>query len=237
MPRAANIAGVPLDQRSVSLGIAALLVVGWAASVDTDPWRIVPGAVLGWSLLALGWIDWHTLRLPDALTLPLMGLGLAAAWWDSEAALYASVVGALVGYTVLVIVGMGYRLARGRDGLGRGDAKLLAAGGAWLGWAAAAYRLGVAFGGVLSGLCCLAVLHRARGMQLDTRDRPALRSAARVGHLLDHLATSTAFHLADCTDCIRLKACVGGASPRNVSTTAREAGTVHQCIASVSRYA
>lgn len=162
MPRAANIAGIPLDQRAIALGGAALLVVGWAASVDTDPWRLLPGAVLGWSLLALGWIDWHTLRLPDALTLPLMGVGLAVAFWDSPAALYASVVGALAGYTVLVLVGIGYRLVRGRDGLGRGDAKLLAAGGAWLGWAALPWVM--LFAAVL-GLA-LALLHRARGMQL-----------------------------------------------------------------------
>lgn len=162
MPRAANIAGIPLDQRAVSLGVAAVLVVGWAATVDTDPGRLLLGAVLGWGLLALGWIDWHTLRLPDALTLPLMGVGLAAAWWDSPAALYASVVGALAGYTVLVVVGIGYRLARGRDGLGRGDAKLLAAGGAWLGWAALPWVM--LFAAVL-GLA-LALVHRARGLQL-----------------------------------------------------------------------
>ena len=162
MPRAANIAGIPLDQRAIALGGAALLVVGWAASVDTDPWRLLPGAVLGWSLLALGWIDWHTLRLPDALTLPLMGVGLAVTFWDLPAALYASVVGALAGYTVLVLVGIGYRLVRGRDGLGHGDAKLLAAGGAWLGWAALPWVM--LFAAVL-GLA-LALLHRARGMQL-----------------------------------------------------------------------
>ena len=162
MPRAANIAGIPFDQRAVSVGGVALLVVGWAATVDTDPRRLMLGAVLGWGLLALSWIDWHTLRLPDALTLPLMAVGLAAAWYDSPAALYASVVGALAGYTVLVVVGIGYRLARGRDGLGRGDAKLLAAGGAWLGWAALPWvmLLATALGLVL------AVLHHARGKQL-----------------------------------------------------------------------
>jgi leader peptidase (prepilin peptidase) / N-methyltransferase len=162
VPRAANIAGIPLDFRAVSVGGAALLVVGWAASVDTDPWRLLFGVVLGWSLLALGWIDWHTLRLPDALTLPLMGVGLIVGCWDSPAALYASVVGALAGYTVLVIVGIGYRLARGRDGLGRGDAKLLAAGGAWLGWAALPWVMLLA---AVLGLA-LALLHRARGMRL-----------------------------------------------------------------------
>jgi leader peptidase (prepilin peptidase)/N-methyltransferase len=162
VPRAANIAGIPLDFRAVSVGGAALLVVGWAASVDTDPWRLMSGAVLGWSLLALGWIDWHTLRLPDALTLPLMGVGLAAAWWESPAALYVGVVGALAGYAVLVVVGLGYRMLRGRDGLGRGDAKLLAAGGAWLGWAALPW---VMLLGAVLGLA-LALLHRARGMRL-----------------------------------------------------------------------
>jgi leader peptidase (prepilin peptidase)/N-methyltransferase len=144
------------------IGAAALLVMAWAASVDRDPRRLAFGSILGCCLLALGWIDWNTLRLPDALTLPLMGLGLATAWLDSPEALYAGVLGALAGYAALLAVGLCYRLARGRDGLGRGDAKLLAAGGAWLGVAALPWVVLLA---ALFGLV-LAILHGARGGRL-----------------------------------------------------------------------
>lgn len=144
---------------------AALFLMGWAVSVDRDPHRLLFGCILGWSLLALSWIDWNTLRLPDALTLPLMGLGLAIAWMDSPEALYSGMVGALAGYAALLAVGVCYRLARGRDGLGRGDAKLLAAGGAWLGVAVLPWVVLLA---ALFGLT-LAILHGARGGRL-TRD-------------------------------------------------------------------
>jgi leader peptidase (prepilin peptidase)/N-methyltransferase len=153
---------IRLNLPAISVVLAALLAAGWAASVDTEPWHLLAGCILGWSLLTLAWIDWHTFRLPDALTLPLLGVGLTAAWMDSPGALYSGVIGALAGYTVLVIVGIGYRLARGRDGLGLGDAKLLAAGGAWLGWAALPWVLLLA---AVLGLS-LALLHRARGLRL-----------------------------------------------------------------------
>ncbi len=84
------------------------------------------------ALLALAVIDWRTYRLPDLLTLPLILLGLAAAWLlDQPVWLHA--LGAAVGYGVLVFLEKSYEKLRGRPGLGRGDAKLFAAGGAWCG--------------------------------------------------------------------------------------------------------
>jgi leader peptidase (prepilin peptidase) / N-methyltransferase len=160
--RSCTIAYLPRSQKLALIGAAALLVMAWAASADSDPRRLAFGCILGWGLLALSWIDWHTLRLPDALTLPLMGVGLATAWMDSPEALYAGVVGALAGYAALLAVGVCYRLARGQDGLGRGDAKLLAAGGAWLGVAALPWVVLLA---ALFGLV-LAILHGARGGRL-----------------------------------------------------------------------
>lgn len=157
-----SIAIALFDRPSVRIGVAPLLIAGWAASVDAEPLPMLLGCILGWTLLALAWIDWNTLRLPDALTLPLMACGLAAAWMDSPDALYSSVVGALAGYGALFAVGALYRMLRGRDGLGRGDAKLLAAGGAWLGWTALPWVVLLA---ALLGLA-LALAHRARGMSL-----------------------------------------------------------------------
>ena len=88
---------------------------------------------LGWSLLALAWIDLDQLRLPDALTLPLVVVGLVVTWTlDPDAATDHAAAAALA-YLTFRGVALGYRLLRGREGLGQGDAKLLAASGAWVG--------------------------------------------------------------------------------------------------------
>lgn len=144
--------------------VAALLVMASAWLVDPDLSHVLLGCLLGWTLLALAWIDLATLRLPDALTLPLIVVGLAAAWWDSPSALYAAVVGTLAGYIAFAALAASYRLLRSRDGLGGGDAKLLAAGGAWLGWAALPW---VALLAALFGLM-FALVNRCRGQQLTS---------------------------------------------------------------------
>ncbi|WP_203291645.1 prepilin peptidase [Maricaulis parjimensis] len=84
------------------------------------------------ALIALAWIDFRTYRLPDPVTLPLIAVGLAvnAFAFNTPA---ASVIGAALGYGVFVAIEVGFRRLRGIHGLGRGDAKLLAAGGAWCG--------------------------------------------------------------------------------------------------------
>lgn len=112
--------------------LAALAVAAGALAVDrgVDAWI---DALLGWWLLALGWIDWRRLVLPDVLTLPLIALGLAAAWWWARDELVDRAAGAALGYAGLWAVAWIYRHWRRREGLGLGDAKLLAASGAWVG--------------------------------------------------------------------------------------------------------
>jgi Flp pilus assembly protein protease CpaA len=176
--RSGNGGPVGRNARGAGLAVTAgALVVGWAASVDTDlPWLLF-SALLGWALLALAWTDWHALRLPDALTLPLTGAGLIMAWCESQGAFYSGVIGAACGYGALVAISLGYRRLRKREGLGRGDAKLLAAGGAWLGWAALPTVVLIA---ALLGLV-LALAQRTRGAKLTSQTKipfgPALALA------------------------------------------------------------
>ena len=89
-------------------------------------------AILLAALIALSIIDIRTYRLPDRLTLPLIPLGLGAAWLVDER-IWLHALGAVAGYGVLVLLEKAYEKARGKPGLGRGDAKLFAAGGAWCG--------------------------------------------------------------------------------------------------------
>jgi leader peptidase (prepilin peptidase) / N-methyltransferase len=89
------------------------------------------------TLVALAFIDLDTQLLPDDLTLPLLWAGIVASalGWTGTA-LAASVGGAVAGYLVLWFVFHAYRLIRGKEGMGAGDFKLLAALGAWMGWQA-----------------------------------------------------------------------------------------------------
>jgi leader peptidase (prepilin peptidase)/N-methyltransferase len=90
------------------------------------------------TLLALALIDWDTTLLPDAMTLPLLWAGLvfAALGWLPGFTLTQSLWGAVVGYLSLWSVYWFFKLATGKEGMGYGDFKLLAALGAWLGWQA-----------------------------------------------------------------------------------------------------
>jgi leader peptidase (prepilin peptidase) / N-methyltransferase len=129
---AAPIAGFHPLVELAALGIACLA----AHTVPDDLARLWIGCGLGWALLALAWIDWEHLRLPDAITLPLVPAGLAATLWLAPEALAAHAAGAVVGYGAFRGLAWTYRRLRGREGLGQGDAKLLAVAGAWLGWEA-----------------------------------------------------------------------------------------------------
>ncbi len=127
----------PIARFHVFIELAATGVAAWAvATAGDDPLQAWLGSGLGWTLLALAWIDLDCLILPDALTLPLLLGGLAATWLTDPASLGDAAIGAALGWLVFAAVAAGYRVLRGREGLGGGDAKLLAAGGAWLGWQA-----------------------------------------------------------------------------------------------------
>lgn len=93
------------------------------------------GAVLFAALAAIAVIDLRTRRIPDRLSLPLAAAGLGWAAWAGEP-FAAHLIGAIAGYASLAIFGAIWFRRSGREGLGLGDAKLFAAGGAWLGWQA-----------------------------------------------------------------------------------------------------
>lgn len=117
--------------------VATACLFGWCA------WRWgITATTLAWcgfsaTLLALALIDWDTTFLPDSLTLPLLWGGLLAASMGLTALpLHDAVWGAVGGYLVLWSIYWAFRLLTGREGMGHGDFKLLAALGAWLGWQA-----------------------------------------------------------------------------------------------------
>lgn len=127
--------GTPVASFHWWVELAALAVALWAAlAAGEDPGRLWADCALGWTLLALAWIDLEHGRLPDILTLPLVLGGLVATAVLEPWAVLDHALGAALGYAALRLLIVVYRVVRGREGLGGGDAKLLAAAGAWVGW-------------------------------------------------------------------------------------------------------
>ncbi len=90
--------------------------------------------IFTWAMLALAFIDLDTFYLPDSITLPLLWVGLLFNTVATFTDLRSAVIGAAAGYLALWSVFQAYKLATGKEGMGYGDFKLLAAIGAWLGW-------------------------------------------------------------------------------------------------------
>lgn len=97
-------------------------------------WATAGALVLIWALLALTVIDFDTQLLPDDVTLPLLWVGLLLNLFTVFTDLHGAVLGAVVGYLALWSVYWLFKFVTGKEGMGYGDFKLLAALGAWLGW-------------------------------------------------------------------------------------------------------
>jgi leader peptidase (prepilin peptidase)/N-methyltransferase len=124
----------PISPRYPLVELLAALLSGcvvWRLGSDVNG---LAGLLLVWTMLALAFIDLDTQFLPDDLTLPLLWVGLLFNLSATFTPLPDAVIGAAAGYLLLWLVYWGYRLFTGKDGMGYGDFKLLAALGAWLGW-------------------------------------------------------------------------------------------------------
>ncbi|MCP5163029.1 MAG: prepilin peptidase [Hahellaceae bacterium] len=92
------------------------------------------GLFMVWTLITLTMIDFDTQLLPDSMTLPLLWSGLILNFYGTFTTLEAALWGAVAGYLSLWSVYWLFKLLTGKEGMGYGDFKLLAALGAWLGW-------------------------------------------------------------------------------------------------------
>lgn len=135
--------------------------------LPTQPADLIATLVLGAVLAVIAAWDARTYRIPDFLSLPLVAAGLAAALAVSRYGVLHHLTGAAAGYGLLALVAAVYRRARGRDGLGLGDAKLFAASGAWLGWMGLPSVLMIASFAGLAHFAVRAVL--GRGAAADAR--------------------------------------------------------------------
>lgn len=155
---------IPRVLPAMELGaVAVAAAAAWAGGGPAEVWA---HCALGWALLVLAAVDWEHFELPDVLTLPLIPAGLALTWWLAPEALLAHALGAALGWAGFAGLAALYRRWRGRDGLGEGDAKLLAAGGAWLGLAALPEL--VLLAALLGLLLALALRLGGRALKADT---------------------------------------------------------------------
>ena len=127
----------PISKRYPAIEIlTALLFAACGVHFGAQPAALLWCGLVA-TLIALAFIDLDTQFLPDSLTLPLLWAGIAsAAFGWIPVSLKDSVFGAMAGYLSLWLVFHAYRIIRGREGMGAGDFKLLAALGAWMGWLA-----------------------------------------------------------------------------------------------------
>lgn len=107
------------------------VIVAWQFG---PTWQTVAGIGITWCLIALTMIDFDHQLLPDSLTLPLMWAGLLASLVPVFIQPTDAIIGAAAGYMVLWLVFHVFLLITGKQGMGFGDFKLLAALGAWFGW-------------------------------------------------------------------------------------------------------
>jgi len=109
--------------------LSVVVAIHFGFSVET-----LFGLVFTWALIALTMIDAKTQLLPDNITLPLLWLGILINASTVYTDLQSSVYGAIIGYLILWSIYKLFKLLTGKEGMGYGDFKLLAALGAWMGW-------------------------------------------------------------------------------------------------------
>ena len=126
--------GVEISARYPLVELLGGLLAAGAIYRFGPTWQGVAACAFLWTLLALTFIDFDTQLLPDDLTLPLLWGGLLANLYGLFAPLHEAVIGAIAGYLTLWTIYWLFKIIRGKEGMGYGDFKLLAALGAWLGW-------------------------------------------------------------------------------------------------------
>jgi leader peptidase (prepilin peptidase) / N-methyltransferase len=124
----------PISARYPSIELLTGLLSAVMVWTFGSGWMGLATLVFVWLLVAMTFIDYDTQLLPDDLTYPLLWLGLLLNLDGTFVPLRDAVIGAAAGYLALWSVYWLFKLATGKEGMGYGDFKLLAALGAWLGW-------------------------------------------------------------------------------------------------------
>lgn len=143
-------------------GLSLVVVIVMGAQ-----WTTLAALIFTWGLIALTFIDLEHFLLPDRLTLPLLAIGLGVNAVNTFTDLISALVGAIAGYGSFWIVFHGFRIVTGKEGMGHGDFKLLAALGAWMGWQMLPLIILLSAGtGAIIGITMLILQQHQRGQQV-----------------------------------------------------------------------
>jgi leader peptidase (prepilin peptidase)/N-methyltransferase len=141
----------PISARYPLVELLTGICGGVVAFAYEPGWAVVGALLLTWTLIGLTFIDLDKYLLPDALTLPLLWLGLLFNLRETFVSLEDAVLGAMAGYLILWCLYWLFKLLTGKEGMGYGDFKLLAALGAFVGWKSVPLIL---FGSSIVGTVC-----------------------------------------------------------------------------------
>jgi leader peptidase (prepilin peptidase)/N-methyltransferase len=171
--------------------ICALVIAIIAVAAFDNGWTLA-AALFGWVLLFGALVDLRTFLLPDVVTLGLIPAGLGLAFLDGglDTFLQAALAAAL-GLASLGLIAWLYRQLRGRDGLGLGDAKLLAAGGAWTGPFALPWIVAIGAGATLLIVVIAHVFGRKASAETAVPLGPGLAAGCFLAYCLPDLIQAT----------------------------------------------
>ncbi len=168
---------------AIALGLGAVAALTAVVLRPDTAWWV--SALLAFPLAWASLVDLDRRILPNAMTIGLVIAGIGLAALSDAVDLPDRIAGAAVGYCSLVAVAIAFRWIRKREGIGRGDVKLFAAGGAWLGWAGLPYVMLAASVVALVAIGIAGVLKRER----PQNDRIAFGPFIALGVWIVWLAT------------------------------------------------
>lgn len=174
------------------IGEICALAIAIVAVVAFDGGQTIAAALFGWILLFGALVDLRTFLLPDIVTLGLIPAGFAMAFLQGgREALVLAAIAAIVGFASLALIASTYRRLRGRDGLGIGDAKLLAAGGAWAGPFALPWIVAIGAGATLLIVVIAHFLGRKADAETAVPLGPGLAAGCFLAYSLPDLIQTT----------------------------------------------
>ncbi len=154
----------PISIRYPLIELFSAILSGTVAWHFGYGWTALFALLFTWSMICLAMIDFDHQLLPDSITFPLLWLGILCNLFGLYTDLYSSVIGAMLGYGILWIIFISFKLITGKDGMGYGDFKLLAALGAWMGWQALPLIILLSsMAGAIVGIFLIATGKRDRG--------------------------------------------------------------------------
>ncbi len=156
--------GKRISPRYPLVELLTAVLSGFVAVHFGFSWNTAAALLFVWAMIALAFIDLDTFYLPDDITLPLLWAGLLFNVNGGFVDLQSAVIGAIAGYLSLWSVFWGFKFATGKEGMGYGDFKLLAAIGAWLGWKMLPVVIMLSsFVGAVIGISLIACARQERG--------------------------------------------------------------------------